>query len=66
MGIVYVLFVLVVIGVLLWAFNTYVTACDAKLKTIINVFVVICVVLWLLNLMGVFGLVNIPVPRVHQ
>lgn len=55
---------LIVIGVLLWAANTYIPM-DGKIKNILNVVVVICVVLWLLN---VFGLLNIdmPVPHLNQ
>ena len=55
----------VVIGVLLWLVNTYVPM-DGKIKNILNVVVVICVVIWLLY---TFGIINhaseIPVPRVH-
>ena len=40
--------VLIVIGVLLWLFNTYVTTIDATIKQIINGVVIVCVVLWLL------------------
>jgi len=56
---------LVVIGVLLWLVNTYVPM-DGKIKNILNVVVVICVVIWLLY---TFGIINhaseIQVPRVH-
>jgi lipopolysaccharide export LptBFGC system permease protein LptF len=46
--------VLIVVGVLLWVVNTYLSSViDAKILQIINVVVVIAVVLWLL---GVFGL----------
>ena len=45
---------LVVIGVLLWAVNTYIPM-DSKIKTILNVVVVIAVVLWLLRAFGVLG-----------
>jgi hypothetical protein len=60
-----VLLTLVVIGVLLWALNTYVPM-DGKIKTLINIVVVICVVVWLLNVFGVFGAVNVPVPQIHH
>lgn len=43
--------VLLVVGVLLWAINTYVPM-DAKIKMILNVVVVIAVVLWLINAFG--------------
>lgn len=56
---------LVVIGVLLWALNTYVPM-DAKIKNIINIVVVICVVCYLLSAFGVFHHAHdVPVPQVR-
>ena len=56
---------LVVIGVLLWLINTYLPM-DGKIKKILNIVVVICVVVWLLY---VFGILNhsgdIKVPQVR-
>lgn len=56
---------LIVIGVLLWLVNTYIPM-DGKIKKILNVVVVICVVVWLLF---AFGIINhsgdIRVPRVQ-
>jgi hypothetical protein len=56
---------LIVIGVLLWLVNTYIPM-DGKIKKILNVVVVICVVVWLLF---AFGILNhsgdIRVPRVQ-
>ena len=47
--------VLIVIGVLLWAVNSWIPM-DAKIKQIINAVVVIAVVIWLLYIfMGAFG-----------
>jgi type IV secretory pathway TrbL component len=46
--------VLIVVGVLLWAANTYIPM-DSKIKTIMNIVVVIAVVLWLLSAFGVLG-----------
>jgi hypothetical protein len=43
---------LIVVGVLLWLVNTYLPM-DAKIKKILNVVVVICVVVWLLYAFGV-------------
>jgi 1-acyl-sn-glycerol-3-phosphate acyltransferase len=43
---------LIVIGVLLWLVNTYIPM-DGKIKKILNVVVVICVVVWLLVAFGV-------------
>jgi hypothetical protein len=45
---------LIVVGVLLWAINAYIPM-DRKIKTILNVVVVIAVVLWLLQVFGVLG-----------
>ncbi len=56
---------LIVIGVLLWLVNTYIPM-DGKIKQIINVVVVICVVVWLLSAFGVLGHSDsIPVPQVR-
>jgi hypothetical protein len=40
---------LVIVGVILWAINTLIPM-DAKIKTILNVVVVIVVLLWVLSL----------------
>ena len=45
---------LVIVGVALWAINTYIPM-DQKIKTILNVVVVILVVLWLLRGFGLLG-----------
>ncbi|OOY16196.1 Thivi_2564 family membrane protein [Thioclava sp. DLFJ4-1] len=42
---------LVVVGIALWAVNTYIPM-DQKIKTILNGFVVIVVVLWLFSSFG--------------
>jgi hypothetical protein len=56
---------LIVIGVLLWLVNTYIPM-DGKIKKILNVVVVVCVVVWLLY---AFGILNhsgdIRVPKVQ-
>ena len=54
MSLVSVVIVLIVVGVLLWAANTYIPM-DNKIKTIMNIVVVIAVVLWLLSAFGVLG-----------
>jgi cell division protein FtsW (lipid II flippase) len=64
MSIIGLIIVLVVIGLLLWAVNTYIPM-DPKIKNILNIVVVICVVLWLLNVFGVFSMNLGTVPRVH-
>jgi hypothetical protein len=56
---------LIVVGVLLWLINSYIPM-DAKIKNILNVVVVICVVLWLLSAFGVIGHSgDIRVPQLH-
>lgn len=45
---------LVIVGVALWAINTYIPM-DQKIKMILNVVVVILVVLWLLRGFGLLG-----------
>ena len=44
---------LAVVGVLLWLVNQYLPM-DRKIKSILNAVVVIAVVLWLLNIFGLF------------
>lgn len=56
---------LIIVGMLLWLINTYIPM-DAKIKKILNIVVVICVVLWLLSAFGIIGHVNdIHVPQVR-
>jgi hypothetical protein len=63
MSLISVVVVLIVVGVLLWAANTYIPM-DGKIKSIMNVVVVIAVVLWLLSAFGVLGsLTNIQIGR---
>jgi hypothetical protein len=52
---------LIVVGVLLWLVETYLPMA-APIKTIIRVVVILFVCLWLL---GVFGILDLPVPRVR-
>lgn len=49
-----VVLVLILVGVLLWAVNSFIPM-DPKIKQILNIVVVIAVVLWLLNVFGVLG-----------
>ena len=46
--------VLVVVGVVLWAINSYIPM-QATIKRILNVVVVLVVILWLLSVFGVLG-----------
>ena len=45
---------LVVVGVALWAINTYLPM-DRKIKSILNVVVVILVIVWMLRGFGLLG-----------
>lgn len=60
MGLVQLVITLVIVGVILWAVNTYIPM-DGKIKQILNVVVVIAVVLWLLSAFGVLPMANIRV-----
>ncbi|MEY4917026.1 MAG: hypothetical protein RL616_939 [Verrucomicrobiota bacterium] len=56
---------LIVIGVLLWLVNTYIPM-DGKIKKILNIVVVICVVVWLLYAFGIIdhsGDIRVPQVR---
>jgi 1-acyl-sn-glycerol-3-phosphate acyltransferase len=53
---------LIVVGVLLWLVNSYIPM-DGKIKKILNVVVVICVVVWLLYAFGILhhsGDISVP------
>lgn len=53
---------LLVVGVLIWLFDTYVPM-DATIKRILMAVIIIVVVLWLLQVFGVLGYVaNVHVP----
>jgi hypothetical protein len=65
MPLISVVITLIVIGVLLWLVNTYIPM-DGKIKQILNIVVVICVVIWLLYAFGVINHAgDIKVPQVH-
>lgn len=57
MSLVTLLVVLIVVGVILWAINTYIPM-DRKIKNILNIVVVILVILWLLRAFGVLSSLN--------
>jgi hypothetical protein len=57
MPLLHIVLVLIVVGVLLWLVNTYIPM-DGKIKNILNGVVVICVILWLLQVFGVLGSLN--------
>jgi type IV secretory pathway TrbD component len=45
---------LIVVGVLLWAVNSFIPM-DAKIKSLLNVIVIVVVLLWLLSVFGLIG-----------
>ena len=54
MPLVTVVITLCVVGVLLWLVNRYIPM-QSQIKSILNGVVVIAVILWLLNIFGLFG-----------
>jgi hypothetical protein len=57
---------LIVVGILMWLEETYIPMAP-PIKKIIRVVVIISVVLWLLNVFGVFSyLGNVGMPRLHH
>ncbi len=59
-----VVLILIVIGVLLWFAETHLPM-DPTIKQIMRVFVIACVVLWLLGVLGLIPLGDLPVPRLR-
>ena len=57
MPLISVVITLIVVGVLLWLVNSYIPM-DGKIKQILNIVVVICVVVWLLYAFGVVNHAN--------
>ena len=49
--------VIVVVGVLLWALNSFVPM-DSKVKSILNIVVVVLLIIWLLQAFGLIGTLN--------
>jgi hypothetical protein len=65
MPLIFVIVTLIVVGVLLWLVNTYIPM-DGKIKQILNIVVVICVVIWLLYAFGIISHDgDIKLPRVQ-
>lgn len=65
MPIISILVVLIVIGLLMWLVNTYLPIAQ-PFKTIINVIVILCVAIWLLQVFGVMGsLGQVSAPRLR-
>lgn len=54
MSLLTIILVIVVVGVLLWAINSFIPM-DSKIKSILNIVVVIALILWLLQAFGILG-----------
>ena len=54
MSLLTILLVIIVVGVLLWAVNSFIPM-DSKIKSILNVVVVIALIIWLLQAFGILG-----------
>ena len=54
MSLITIVITLIVVGILLWLVNTYIPM-DGKIKKILNIVVLVVVVLWLLNVFGVWN-----------
>ena len=54
MPLVHIVLVLIVVGVLLWLINSFIPM-DAKIKSLLNIVVMIVVVIWLLQAFGILG-----------
>jgi hypothetical protein len=52
MSLIHLIVVLAVVGLLLWLVNRYIPM-EARIKSILNLVVIIAVVLWLLSVFGV-------------
>jgi hypothetical protein len=58
MSLITVIIVLIVVGLVLWLINNYIPM-DGKIKSILNIVVVICVIVWLLKAFGLLGKLNL-------
>lgn len=58
------IFVLILIGVLLWLVNTYVPMAQS-IKTLVNLVVVIIAVLYVCEAFGLLAYIDQPVPRIR-
>ncbi len=60
MSLITVIIVLIVVGLVLWLINNYIPM-DGKIKSILNIVVVICVIVWLLKAFGLLDNLNLNV-----
>jgi hypothetical protein len=54
MPLVHIVLVLIIVGVLLWLINSFIPM-DAKIKSLLNIVVMIVVIIWLLQAFGILG-----------
>lgn len=54
MSLIHLVVVLIVVGVLLWAVNRLIPM-EPRIKSILNIVVIIAVILWLLSAFGILG-----------
>lgn len=54
MSIITIVLVLIIVGFALWLINTYIPMAGS-IKTILNIVVIICVIVWLLSIFGLLG-----------
>ena len=52
MSLIHLIIILVVVGLILWMINRYIPM-EARIKSILNVVVIIVVILWLLSVFGI-------------
>ncbi len=61
MSVIMLVLTLIIVGFALWLINKYIPM-DGKIKSILNIVVVIIVILWLLSAFGVIG----PISNMHM
>jgi len=54
MPLIHIALVLIVVGVLLWLVNRFIPM-DAKIKSLLNLVVMVAVIIWLLQAFGILG-----------
>jgi hypothetical protein len=57
MSLITIVVTLIIVGVLLWLVNSYIPM-DGRIKKVLNIVVLVVVVLWLLNVFGVWNYVH--------
>lgn len=57
MSIITIVLVLIIVGVALWIINTYIPMAGS-IKSILNIVVILCVIVWLLSVFGLIPPIN--------